>query len=140
MNSMVQGFCRVFTPRLFLPSCNQVANVLNNGFQRSLYTIRPVGSDNLVAYNGVGTTKTSSSLLSVETLQYNQICGLKYLKNVHRRCKDCYLMYIEGVLHNFCTAHPRHKQKAKTKRPKNTWILTGVTTQTKLKRTRSTYL
>lgn len=138
---MVQGFCRVLIPKLYSPACNQWQNLLNNGFQRSLYTIRPVGIENLVVQHRVGTQKTSSStLLSVETVQYNQICGLKYLKNVHRRCKDCYLMYIEGVLHNFCTAHPRHKQKMKTKRPKNTWILTGVTTQTKLKRTRTTYL
>lgn len=136
---MVQGLCRVLMPRVYLPSCNQMTNLLNSGFQRSLFTVRPVGIENLVQHNGAAVTK-ASSLLSPETLQYNQICGLKYVKNVHRRCKDCYLMFIEGVMHNFCTAHPRHKQKMKTKRPKNTWILTGVTTQTKLKRTRTTYL
>lgn len=137
MNSVIQGFCRVLMPKLYLPSCNQLNNLLNNGFRRSLFTIRPVGIEHL-AMNGV---PTKISLLSPPgTLQHNQICGLKYLKNVHRRCKDCYLMYIEGVLHNFCTAHPRHKQRMKTKRPKNTWILTGVTTQTKLKRTRTTYM
>lgn len=138
---MVQGFCRVLMrPRMYLPACNQLPNSLNNGLQRSLYTIgqQPmIGTENGMTKK---TTSSSTTLLSTETLQYNQICGLKYLKNVHRRCKDCYLMYIEGVMHNFCTAHPRHKQKAKTKRPKNTWILTGVTTQTKLKRTRTTYL
>lgn len=137
MNSVIQGFCRVVMPKLHLSPCNQLSSLLNNGFRRSLFTIRSVGVENLTM-NGV--PQKTRLLSPAESVQYTQICGLKYLKNVHRRCKDCYLMYIEDVLHNFCTAHPRHKQRMKTKRPKNTWVLTGVTTQTKLKRTRTTYL
>lgn len=122
----IQGVCRAFIPRLYSPICNQV----NRAFQRSLHAIRPVGFENVAAI----TVQRKTLLSLIETSQHHQICGLKYLVNVHRRCKDCYLMYIEGVVHNFCTAHPRHKQKMITKRPKNTWILTGVTTQTKLRK------
>lgn len=70
----------------------------------------------------------SHYLLAPTNLQYSQTCGLKHVGNVHRRCKDCHMMLKEGVMYNFCETHPRHNQKAKTKRPKNTWILTAVTT------------
>lgn len=129
MTSAILGICRVLMPKLYSPSWNKVNHLINSGLRRNLHTIQSIGAVNLTN-NAV----SKKILLSQgETLQCKQICGLKYLVNVHRRCKDCYLMYIEGVLHNFCTAHPRHKQRMRTKKPKNTWILTGVTTQTKLR-------
>lgn len=129
MNSIIHGFRRILTARLHTPACSQVNHSLKHDSQRSLFTLRPVDMANL----SMNTDRKKTLLLPPGTSQCTQISGLKYVVNVHRRCKDCYLMLIEGVLHNFCTAHPRHKQRMKTKRPKNTWILTGVTTHTKLR-------
>lgn len=72
--------------------------------------------------------KCSNLLLPINKVLSVQTCGLKYVGLVHRRCKDCHMMLREGIMHNYCKAHPRHNQKAKTARPKSTWIVSGVTT------------
>jgi len=36
--------------------------------------------------------------------------GMKIKGRVKRRCKDCYLIWVEGILHNRCKTHQRHKQ------------------------------
>lgn len=127
MNSIIKGFGRAFSTKLYVP----LTSTLNNSFRRNLFTIRPADTGDL----STNFDQKNRFLLPSETSRHTQVFvrNLKYVVNVHRRCKDCFLMYIEGVLHNFCTAHPRHKQRMRTKRPKNTWILSGVTTQTKLR-------
>lgn len=70
------------------------------------------------------TTVAAHRLLPVQTGALAQIRGLKHVQAVHRRCKYCTLMMIDGVLHNHCSVHPRHKQKKKTIHPKHTWVIT----------------
>ncbi|OXA63644.1 uncharacterized protein LOC110863371 [Folsomia candida] len=50
--------------------------------------------------------------------------GMKIKGRVKRRCKDCYMIWIDGVLHNKCKTHPRHTQKQKEKYWANTRLLT----------------
>lgn len=88
MISGIQGLCRALMPRLYL----RLSSPVNSVCQRSLYTIRPDGIQNMA----VNAVQKKTLLSPIETVQHKQICGLKYLAKVHRRCKDCYLMYIEG--------------------------------------------
>lgn len=52
----------------------------------------------------------------------------KYKAKVKKRCKGCYFLYKEGVLHNLCHLKPKHKQILFHPKDKNTWILSGVST------------
>lgn len=120
MFAVPQGLCRAVTLQMrYLWRCRLQTDIL----QRSLH-IQSINVNR--GYNSL--YSDNISLLAPTNLQYTQICGLKHVGNVHRRCKDCHLMLKEGVMYNYCKTHPRHNQKARTKRPKNTWILTAVTT------------
>lgn len=68
-----------------------------------------------------------SKLLSPATPQLMPSCGFKVKGHVRRRCKDCYFVMRQGRLYNICHTHPRHKQMAMQKAPRNTWILTHAT-------------
>lgn len=59
--------------------------------------------------------------------QFTQTCGFKVKGVLRRRCKDCFFVQRQGRLYNICFTHPRHKQMAMQKKPKNTWILTHAT-------------
>lgn len=85
---------------------------------RLLHQMRPALSNNSILSN------TSTLLAVTQSHQFGQSRGLKYVDNVHRRCKFCYMHLINGVLHNHCTVHPRHKQQKRTPRPKHTWLIT----------------
>lgn len=123
MLSIIQGFGRVLTPKLHYLK-PQLECYL---FRRSVHIIQSFGAVKNI--NSLGIVQKNSSILGpVQNIQYMQTRGLNYVGKVHRVCKDCHMMLREGVMYNYCKAHPRHNQKAKTKRPKNTWILTGVTT------------
>lgn len=82
--------------------------------------------------NPIGGSITSSSLSSTTILtstitpQLTQNCGLKIVGLVHRRCRDCRMMVMNGVIYNHCKTHPRHKQRQRLTRPNNTWTLTAV--------------
>lgn len=83
--------------------------------------------------NPIGGSITSSSSSSGSTIltstiipQMTQNCGLKIVGKVHRRCKDCRMMIVNGVIFNHCKTHPRHKQRQRLTRENNTWILTAV--------------
>lgn len=81
--------------------------------------------------NPIGESITSSSssitiLTSTMIPQLTQYCGLKIVGKVHRRCRDCRMMVINGVVFNHCKTHPRHKQRQRLKPEKNTWTLTAV--------------
>lgn len=120
MITSIQRVCRILMFKPQLEINGQISRAMNMNFiQRSLHTV--LGVNNSVL-------RKATFLATVETTWHQPSRGLKYVGKVHRRCKDCHLMLIDGIMHNFCKAHPRHKQKAKTKKPKNTWILTGVTT------------
>jgi large subunit ribosomal protein L36 len=56
-----------------------------------------------------------------------QTCGFKVKGRLRRRCKDCYFVMKDERLLVLCKTHPRHKQMAMQKKPKNTWILTHAT-------------
>lgn len=99
----------------------------NNIFNKSFHTLRP-----LYEYQWNLNQNSSALLIPKKDVQNTQVCGLKYVGKVHRRCKDCNMMLIAGVMHNHCKTHPRHNQKAKTKRPKSTWIVTAAI-QTKIR-------
>lgn len=121
MFATTPGLCRIFTLQMRSAWSNRVHTGI---FVRPLHMIQSIKIN-------PGNTRINSdtkSLLANLNHQYMQTCGLKHVGNVHRRCKDCHLMLKEGVLYNNCKTHPRHNQKAKTKRDKNTWILTAVTT------------
>lgn len=124
MIPLVRSVCRSLMPQVWYPLNNRTTT---GAVQRNFHTVQPL------IHHGINSSaQKSSTLLSPNNnLQCVPSCGLKYLRKVHRRCKDCNLMLINGVMHNFCKAHPRHKQKAITKKPKNTWILTAVTTMKK---------
>lgn len=69
-------------------------------------------------FNKTALLPTNQSFQSVQSR------GLKRVDAVHRRCRHCYLMMINGIIHNICTVHPRHNQKKKTIRAKHTWLMT----------------
>lgn len=112
-----------------VPQMRTSSNIEVN--ERSFHTLRALvkHQDN---FNPISSSIPSTLLTSVQNVQHMQICGLKYVGKVHRRCKDCNLMLIAGVMHNHCKTHPRHNQKAKSKRPKSTWIVTAAI-QTKIR-------
>lgn len=123
MISTIHGLCRALVPRLPVLPVNQMKSLLGNGLlRRTLYTVQPCTTDRILS----NVIPRTTLLAPAEATQLTQVRGLKYLTKVHRRCKDCHLMLVDGVMHNFCKAHPRHNQKRKTKRPQNTWILTNV--------------
>lgn len=106
--------------------CFSVPNELKiEAIRRSFHAIHP---QKLHQQNLNVVQESSNLLVSVNEFLYAQTRGLKYVGNVHRRCKDCHLMLKEGIMHNYCKAHPRHNQKAITSKPKCKWILTAVTT------------
>lgn len=55
---------------------------------------------------------------------YVPVRGMKYKGRVKRRCKDCFLMYVNGMLYNLCKTHPRHKAGLKPPYFVNQRILT----------------
>lgn len=121
----IRGLSRILLPRLCLSSVAQPKNPLNNEIvQRSLYTIPSLGTAN----GANGFIAKTTLLAPAESTQFTQVRGLKHVGKVHRRCRDCKLTFIDGVLYNHCKAHPRHNQKQKTPRPASTWILSGVMT------------
>lgn len=118
MFPMARSVCRNLMPQIW----HSLNIQMTSAAARSFHTVQPL-------INNSAQQSISSSLLSpTNNIQCIPSCGLKYLAKVHRRCRDCHMMLIEGVFHNFCKAHPRHNQRARTKRPKSTWILTAVTT------------
>lgn len=130
MLSIIQGFGRVLSPKLRFLCLSQTKPPLGYDlFRRSLHIIQSIGAvsnTTSLEYD----QKNASILSPVQNIQYMQTRGLKHVGKVHRLCKDCHMMLREGVMYNYCKLHPKHNQKARTKRPKNTWILTGVTTGT----------
>jgi len=50
--------------------------------------------------------------------------GLKIKGRVNRRCKDCYLIWEDGILYNRCKTHQRHKQMLKPMYWANSRLLT----------------
>jgi len=52
--------------------------------------------------------------------------GYKVKARIRRRCKDCYLVFIDGLLNNLCKTHGRHKQRQKPPYFVNMRILSGV--------------
>lgn len=82
----------------------------------------------------IGSNSSPPTLLTsaIANPQFTQICGLKIVGKVHRRCKDCYMHVKNGVIYNHCNTHPRHKQRQRLKKENNTWILTAVQ-QTKIR-------
>jgi len=58
---------------------------------------------------------------------YIQSRGMKFKGAVRRRCKDCFLMWINGMLYNLCKTHPRHKHGLKPAYYVNQRILTHAT-------------
>lgn len=125
MFQILQNITRVFVPQMRSSWNSEMKSKL---LQKSFHTLRPLTgySENLKH------SQRSSLLMPDKSIEYIQVCGLKYVGKVHRRCKDCNLMLIAGVMHNHCKTHPRHNQKAKTKRPKSTWIVTAAI-QTKVR-------
>jgi large subunit ribosomal protein L36 len=81
-------------------------------------------------------TSDTTSLISERILagqfcpQLTQTCGFKVKGRLRRRCKDCYFVMRQERLLVLCKTHPRHKQMAMQKKPKNTWILTHATQST----------
>lgn len=69
----------------------------------------------------------TKSLLQPPSLTINPERGMKQMGVLKRRCKDCYFVMREERLFVMCKTHPRHKQMAMKKKPKNTWILTDAT-------------
>lgn len=125
MVSIIQKLGRTFLPFHQLSRNVDLQNGLKTFFPRTLFTLRSINpsqpSIDIFAMK-------SKPLLPLQSINYTQTCGLKHLGKVHRRCRGCHLLLKEGVMYNYCKVHPRHNQKAKTKRPKNTWTMTGVMT------------
>lgn len=119
----IRRLYQIILPRLHTTPVSQFRNLWSSRkLTNSSCTIQTCSRDR----DATGILSNATLLSSTTTTQLTQVRGLKYLTKVHRRCKDCRLMFIDGVIHNFCKAHPRHNQKKKTKKPKTTWILSGV--------------
>lgn len=121
MFPILQGLCKALTLQVRFAYNNEPrTKILRRPFH--MFQSIKVNQGNFDLSQG------NKSFLGPTNLQNTQYCGLKHVGNVHSRCKDCHLMFKEGVMYNYCKTHPRHNQKAKIKRPKNTWTLTAVTT------------
>ncbi|CAG7717912.1 unnamed protein product, partial [Allacma fusca] len=57
--------------------------------------------------------------------------GMKILGKVKRRCKDCQLVWKDGILYNFCKTRPRHKQMLKPQYWENQRIITHASSGNK---------
>ncbi|XP_031635337.1 uncharacterized protein LOC116348456 [Contarinia nasturtii] len=126
MFPILQRVCRVITMPMRSSLNGQIQAEWNNLMSRRLiHAIQPLKSTQGI-YD-INLANKSPGLLASTNVQYTQTCGMKVLGKVHRRCKDCCMMLKNGIMYNYCKAHPRHNQRAKTARPKSTWILTGVT-------------
>lgn len=69
-------------------------------------------------------TATTQLLAPLQPCNLTQSRGLLLVARAYRKCKFCYLMMINGVMHNHCTVHGRHKHQVKKKKPKDTWVIT----------------
>ncbi|ODN02831.1 39S ribosomal protein L36, mitochondrial [Orchesella cincta] len=62
---------------------------------------------------------------------YIQSRGLKIMGKVRRRCKDCFMTWINGNLWNLCKTQQRHKQMLKAPYFSNQRVLTHATQKPK---------
>lgn len=127
MFKFLQKVTQTFVPQIHLKPWND--GVRRELLAKSFHSLRPLSGYQETFKLNQG---ASSLLMTNKSTQYTQVCGLKHVGKVHRRCKDCSMMLIAGVMHNHCKTHPRHNQKAKTKKPKSTWIVTAAM-QTKVR-------
>lgn len=95
-------------------------NSAGNLFQRSFHILSwPKTNANLVCQPKL--------LTPIGNPQLNQVAGFKVKGVVKRRCRDCYLIAIEGRVYNLCPTHPRHKQMSMKKKAKSEYIVTHAT-------------
>lgn len=93
---------------------------------RSYHILSTKPQQNQIGGSITSSTSNTTILSSTNIPQLTKNCGLKIVGHVHRRCRDCRLMTINGVVFNHCKTHPRHKQRQRLKPVKNTWTLTAV--------------
>ncbi|KAL1462565.1 hypothetical protein WDU94_014393 [Cyamophila willieti] len=108
-------------------------SLINNLLHRTFSTLyRPIiGKANLVQEITKPPTQSqceSSSLLKPSLSSIILVNTWKYKVWVKKRCKGCYFVYRDGILHNQCHLKPKHKQIIVHPKPKNTWICSGVST------------
>lgn len=78
------------------------------------------------------TFRNGNHILQPTTPLRIDVCGMKVVGKPHRRCRDCRLVFIDGVLHNLCSAYGRHTQRRRMPHFKATRIVTHAQ-QTKLR-------
>ncbi|XP_004520296.1 39S ribosomal protein L36, mitochondrial [Ceratitis capitata] len=94
---------------------------------RTLAASGPIAGNSCTATASAGVDSGLQRLLTPFNSLLTQVAGFKVKGRLKRRCKDCYFVVREERLYVICPTHPRHKQMAMKKRPKNTWILTHAT-------------
>lgn len=105
----------------------QPSNQIKNGLpSRSYHILSMKPQQNQIGGSITPSTSNTTILTSTIIPQLTQNCGLKIVGHVHRRCRDCRMSTINGVVFNHCKTHPRHKQRQRLKPVNNTWILTAV--------------
>lgn len=90
--------------------CLRNFSMLSNIINRSLTPTAPI-----------------TPLLQPAAVTLNIERGFKQVGRLKRRCKDCYFVMRQERLYVICKTHPRHKQMAMKKKPKNSWLLTDAT-------------
>lgn len=119
---------------LSVASLIQPSNQITNGLlSRSYHMLSMKSQPNPIGGSLTSSSSSSSSTILTSTIvpQLTQSCGFKVVGKVHRRCRDCNMMVINGVIYNHCKTHPRHKQRQRITKKNNTWTLTAVQTGTK---------
>ncbi|CAD7011793.1 unnamed protein product [Ceratitis capitata] len=104
---------------------NRTYHIMAN--YRTLAASGPITANSYTATASAGVDSGLQRLLTPFSSLLTQVAGFKVKGRLKRRCKDCYFVVREERLYVICPTHPRHKQMAMKKRPKNTWILTHAT-------------
>lgn len=79
-----------------------------------------------ITLSNAATFRTSNFLAPV-VCSAVQACGMKVKGLVRKRCKDCYMVYKDHKIYNYCKTKPKHNQRNRTPNEKEYFILTEIT-------------
>lgn len=76
--------------------------------------------------NNTLVSRTQNFLYPSTTL-INPVCGMKVKGRVRKRCHDCYILFKDHRVYNFCKTYPKHKQMSIRGKDKEYFIYTERT-------------
>ncbi|CAK9833839.1 54S ribosomal protein c83.06c, mitochondrial [Anthophora retusa] len=104
-----------------IPSMESFTTIINRNMHYICNKKNPYSLSNMC------TNIINPVLLQPSLPMYNLIRGLKMKTILHKRCKYCLKLWVNGRMYIKCKAHPRHNQVQRKKQEYNTWILTHAT-------------